>query len=145
MYVIWPDEQTLDANALPAAIACNIAKDSDMLRAVRSASRYVEAGIRTSPDLGEGSGPLNHFHSIQVLPFSRCVPLLPFDSCGEISRSRSLTTHSGNFIDYLLERDDVIPAWHDYTHHDFVERMGNGTLPVESYKRYMIQDYLYLV
>jgi len=52
---------------------------------------------------------------------------------------------SGNFIEYVLEREDVNSVWHDYTHHDFVERMGNGTLPVESYKNYMIQDYLYLV
>lgn len=51
----------------------------------------------------------------------------------------------GGFIQYLLERDDVKPAWHDYTHHEFVERMGDGTLPREVFKNYMIQDYLYLV
>lgn len=49
------------------------------------------------------------------------------------------------FIDYLLERKDVRPAWHEYTHHEFVERMGDGTLPPETFKYYMIQDYLYLV
>lgn len=55
---------------LLAAIACNLAKDSDVKRAVRDACRYVEAGIKTSFDLGKGSGPLNHFHSVQVLPFA---------------------------------------------------------------------------
>lgn len=55
---------------LVAAIACNLARDEDIARAVRSACRYVEAAIRTSPNLGKGSGPLNHFHSIQVLPFA---------------------------------------------------------------------------
>lgn len=56
--------------SLASAIACNLAKDNDVKKAVRSACRYVEAGIKTSPNLGKGSGPLNHFHSLQVLPFS---------------------------------------------------------------------------
>lgn len=37
------------------------------------------------------------------------------------------------------------PAWHDYTHHEFCARMGDGTLPRETFRNYMIQDYLYLV
>lgn len=51
-----------------AAIACNLAlfpsTDGDeepMLRAVKSACRYVEFGIRTAPNLGKGNGPINHF------------------------------------------------------------------------------------
>ena len=48
-------------------------------------------------------------------------------------------------MEYLLERDDVKPAWHEFTHHEFVRRMGDGTLPRETFKYYMIQDYLYLV
>jgi hydroxymethylpyrimidine kinase/phosphomethylpyrimidine kinase len=56
--------------SLASAIACNLAKDDDVKKAVRSACRYVEAAIKTSPNLGKGSGPLNHFHSLQVLPFS---------------------------------------------------------------------------
>lgn len=48
-------------------------------------------------------------------------------------------------MEYLLDREDVKPAWHDYTHHEFVQRMGDGTLPPETFKYYMIQDYLYLV
>lgn len=51
----------------------------------------------------------------------------------------------GGFIEYLLEREDVKPAWHQYTHHEFVQRMGDGTLPLDTFKNYMIQDYLYLV
>lgn len=35
--------------------------------------------------------------------------------------------------------------WHAYTHHEFVERLADGTLPLESFKRYLVQDYLYLV
>jgi len=43
----------------------------DVKRAVKKANRYVEAGIRTSVDLGKGSGPINHFHSTYSLPFAQ--------------------------------------------------------------------------
>jgi hydroxymethylpyrimidine kinase/phosphomethylpyrimidine kinase len=59
--------------SLASAIACNLAKDDNVKNAVRSACRYVEAAIKTSPNLGKGSGPLNHFHALQVLPFSTYV------------------------------------------------------------------------
>lgn len=35
--------------------------------------------------------------------------------------------------------------WHEFTHHEFVELLGDGSLSLDAYKRYMIQDYLYLV
>ncbi|KAF2772850.1 hypothetical protein EJ03DRAFT_265978 [Teratosphaeria nubilosa] len=107
---------------LASAIACNLAKDMPVAKAVRTACRYVEAGIKTSPGLGRGSGPLNHFHSIQSLPY-----------------------YPGGFIEYILEREDVKQAWHEYTHHSFVEGIGDGTLSPEIFKFYMIQDYLYLI
>lgn len=53
-----------------AAIACNLALGMDMITAVRKANKYVEAGIRTSKDLGNGHGPINHFHSTYTLPFA---------------------------------------------------------------------------
>lgn len=52
---------------------------------------------------------------------------------------------SGGFIEYMLERPDVAGVWKDFTHHEFVEQMGNGTLPVERFRFYMAQDFLYLV
>lgn len=48
-------------------------------------------------------------------------------------------------MDWLLERADVQQVWKEFTQHDFVEKMGDGTLPVERFKFYMVQDYLYLV
>jgi hydroxymethylpyrimidine/phosphomethylpyrimidine kinase len=53
-----------------AAIASNLANGLDIVRAVRRACRYVEAGIKTSTDLGRGNGPINHFHSTYTLPFT---------------------------------------------------------------------------
>ncbi len=52
---------------------------------------------------------------------------------------------SGHFIDYFLERPDVAPVWEKFVNHPFVLAMGDGTLPLESFKGYLIQDYIYLV
>ncbi|KAJ8106334.1 hypothetical protein OPT61_g9606 [Boeremia exigua] len=108
--------------SLASAIACNLTSGMSMAKAVDKANRYVEAGIKTSVDLGKGSGPINHFHSSYMLPFSQ-----------------------GGFIQYLLDRDDVQKPWKEYTEHEFVRKMGDGSLPVENYKYYLIQDYLFLV
>ncbi|KAI4819777.1 hypothetical protein E4T45_10531 [Aureobasidium sp. EXF-8846] len=107
--------------SLASAIACNVASGLSMERAVRAAGRYVEAGIKTSVDLGKGSGPINHFHSLNIMPFP-----------------------PGGFVDWLLEREDVQQVWKEFTQHEFVEKMGDGTLPVDRFKFYMVQDYLYL-
>ena len=52
---------------------------------------------------------------------------------------------SGGFLQYLLERPDVSQAWPRYVNHPFVTALGDGTLPTESFKGYLVQDYLYLV
>ena len=57
-------------NKTLAAVASNLAKGLQVSEAVRSACRYVEAGIRTATDLGHGNGPINHFHSTYTLPFT---------------------------------------------------------------------------
>ncbi|KAF1978337.1 hypothetical protein BU23DRAFT_595557 [Bimuria novae-zelandiae CBS 107.79] len=108
--------------SLASAIACNLASGHDMKSAIKKANRYVEAGIKTSVDMGKGSGPINHFHSTYTLPFA-----------------------PGGFIDYLLDRGDVKGPWQKYIHHDFVQRLADGTLPIENFKHYLIQDYLFLI
>lgn len=107
--------------SLASAIAAQLARGADLKRAVRRACQYVAVGIKTSVDFSKGSGPINHFHSVQMLPFVR-----------------------GSFIEYLLDRSDVHPLWKRYTHHPFANQMGDGTLPLEAFKQYLIQDYLYL-
>lgn len=108
--------------SLASAIACNLASGLSVHKAVEKANRYVEAGIKTSTDIGRGNGPINHFHSLYSLPFA-----------------------PGGFIQYLLEREDIQGPWKQYTEHEFVRQMGDGSLPVEKFKYYMIQDYLFLV
>ncbi|KAI8307104.1 putative hydroxymethylpyrimidine/phosphomethylpyrimidine kinase 2 [Colletotrichum sp. SAR11_240] len=51
----------------------------------------------------------------------------------------------GRFIEYMLARPDVKDVWSEFVYHPFVMAMGDGTLPLESFKKYLIQDYLYLV
>lgn len=59
--------------------------------------------------------------------------------------SSTKQSNRGGFIHYLLDRDDIQKPWKQYTEHEFVQRMGDGSLPVENYKYYLIQDYLFLV
>ncbi|KAI0901791.1 Phosphomethylpyrimidine kinase-domain-containing protein [Annulohypoxylon nitens] len=108
--------------SLASAIASNLSRGLEPVESVRAACRYVEAGIKSAPGYGKGNGPINHFHSTLTLPFS-----------------------PGHFIDYLLERPDVSPVWQRYINHPFVLALGNGELPLDSFKGYLIQDYLYLI
>ncbi|RYC65826.1 hypothetical protein CHU98_g386 [Xylaria longipes] len=108
--------------SLASAIAANLARGLETVDAVRAACRYIEAAIRTAPGYGKGHGPLNHFHSTYMLPFA-----------------------PGRFVEWLLSRPDVAPVWHRFVNHPFVLALGNGELPLESFKKYLIQDYLYLV
>ncbi|MCV0427031.1 MAG: TenA family protein, partial [Roseibium sp.] len=47
----------------------------------------------------------------------------------------------------LFERlkADAAPQWIDYTQHEFVRQLGDASLPLESFKHYLVQDYLFLV
>lgn len=53
--------------------------------------------------------------------------------------------YRGRFLEFLLNRPDVAPVWHEYVNHPFVLAMGDGKLPLDSFKGYLVQDYLYLV
>ena len=52
---------------------------------------------------------------------------------------------SGSFVDYLLSRLDVRDIWESHIRHPFIGRIGDGSLPQEGFKRYLVQDYLFLV
>ena len=47
----------------------------------------------------------------------------------------------------LFERlkTDCLKDWQSYTHHPFVEQMGEGTLPEPAFRDYLVQDYLFLI
>src|SRR5690625_7361481 len=35
--------------------------------------------------------------------------------------------------------------WEGYTHHSFVEQLGEGTLHLAAFQDYLVQDYLFLI
>src|SRR4051812_39815008 len=41
--------------------------------------------------------------------------------------------------------DAAGPAWKDYTRHEFVLRLARGDLPAAAFRRYLVQDYLFLL
>jgi len=43
-----------------AAITASLASGHDLMEAVRRAKRYITEAIRNNPELGSGSGPLDH-------------------------------------------------------------------------------------
>ena len=47
----------------------------------------------------------------------------------------------------LFERlkADAAEAWRGYVHHPFVCGLGDGTLPKDSFRHYLVQDYLFLI
>ena len=42
-------------------------------------------------------------------------------------------------------RDACTAEWRAYTEHEFVRRLGDGTLPAACFRHYLIQDYLFLI
>lgn len=46
---------------------------------------------------------------------------------------------------YSTLKNRIGSDWTDYTEHSFVEDLGAGTLPLESFKDYLVQDYLFLI
>lgn len=74
---------------------------------------------------------------MSTIPTFYYDPSTPFDLNQNINR--------GYFVEYLLSRPDVRDVWKRFVYHPFVMAMGNGTLPLDSFKGYIVQDYLYLV
>ncbi|PHH82861.1 hypothetical protein CDD82_4499 [Ophiocordyceps australis] len=136
IHLVSPWQQTSSTHGtgctLAAAIAAHLARsildhghaqlNLDLPMAVRAACRYVDAAIRAAPGFGRGHGPLGHLHSLQTLPFA-----------------------PGYFVEYLLARPDVTPLWDRFLNHPFVRAIGDASLPLDSFKHYLVQDYLFLL
>lgn len=49
----------------------------------------------------------------------------------------------GRFLEYIIEQTGDV--WKMHTEHEFLTRLADGSLPIENFKYYLIQDYLFLV
>ncbi|ANB12751.1 putative phosphomethylpyrimidine kinase [Sugiyamaella lignohabitans] len=107
---------------LASAIASNLGHGMSLDNAVKNGIRYVQRAIVTAPNIGQGHGPVNHIHNLQIRPYT-----------------------PGHFVDYLLNHPKVKPHWDLYVNHPFTKQVGQGTLPVETFKYFLTQDYLYLI
>ncbi|EJD48646.1 thiamin biosynthesis protein [Auricularia subglabra TFB-10046 SS5] len=110
---------------LSASIACELAFGKSMRDAVRDAILYTHRGIETAPGIGKGHGPLNHVHSVipRPLPVKSASNPFPFTS--------AMIAGCGG-------------DWAAYVKHPFVQQLGKGTLPLENFKHFIIQDWHYL-
>lgn len=58
-----------------------------------------------------------------------------------------MTITSSRSANSLFSRlcDASPQAWQAYCEHPFVEQIGDGTLPLESFQHFLLQDYLFLI
>ncbi|KAJ6630285.1 Phosphomethylpyrimidine kinase-domain-containing protein [Mycena sp. CBHHK59/15] len=86
---------------------------------------YTHLGIETASKIGAGHGPLNHLHSVAQMGIPRRTPSNPYP-----------------FTRLLISGSAAI--WKEYVEHDFVQRLGKGTLAQASFVHFIKQDYHYL-
>ena len=65
----------------------------------------------------------------------------------QLSREPKFSAPCKDIIVKLFERlkADTPVQWSAYVDHDFVKQLGSGSLPLESFKHYLVQDYLFLI
>ncbi|KAF8223428.1 hypothetical protein L208DRAFT_1454809 [Tricholoma matsutake] len=110
---------------LSAAIAAELAQGNDLKEAVKKAVIYTYRGIETAPPIGKGHGPLDHFHG--TIP--RTIP--------------RRTKHNRHPFTRMLIQGNL-GDWKAYVEHEFVKRLGMGTLSRRSFTHFITQDYHYL-
>ncbi|KAF7359107.1 hypothetical protein MSAN_01252100 [Mycena sanguinolenta] len=110
---------------LSAALACALADGASVSEAATAAAAFTHLGIRTATKLGAGHGPLNHLHSVTQRLVPPRTPTNPYP------------------LTQLLIKGSA-GIWREYVEHPFVQRLGEGTLPKDSFVRFITQDYHYL-
>ena len=104
---------------LSSAIAANLAKGYTLSDAVRLAKEYISGALGAMLDLGKGSGPMNH----------------AFNLTGKFAEKHDVRK---------ILMASVSDIWPEYNNHPFVRGLETGTLDPQKFRRYIIQDYLYL-
>lgn len=112
---------------LSAALAAVYAQNpgAELATSVSTAITYTQGAIAAAFPLGSGHGPTNHGY----LTVPRLLPL-------------PTATHPTPFLSHLIGACPDL--WEQYVKHPFVIQLGEGTLPRDSFKHYITQDYHYL-
>lgn len=105
--------------SLSAAVAALRPRRPDWVTAVTEAKEWLTGAIAAGDALGVGSGrgPVDHFHHAPALGVA------------------PVTTEAWAAAAGLREACDALP---------FVQRLADGTLPVDAFEEYLQQDVLYL-
>jgi len=106
-------------------LASHLGSGLNVLEATRLAEVYTHIGISTAFPIGRGHGPLNHLHPILPRAVPKPTPSLPFP-----------------FVTALIESSRA--TWTSYVRHEFVQKLGNATLPRDNFIHFIKQDYHYL-
>ncbi|KNC99691.1 phosphomethylpyrimidine kinase [Spizellomyces punctatus DAOM BR117] len=108
---------------LSAAITAGLAKGLKVRDSVEKAMLCVSKGLASSFSIGKGGGPLNHFPPVMNL-------------------SSEPSYRGGSFVQLL--KSAYPQEWSDYVNHEFVRKLADGSLPIECFKHYIRQDYIFL-
>jgi hydroxymethylpyrimidine/phosphomethylpyrimidine kinase len=112
---------------LSAALASALAGGANVVDAAVIATAYTHLGIQTASKLGAGHGPLNHLHSVAQMGVLPCVSP-PFNCSFAFSPViRRTPTNPYPLTQLLIHGSAAI--WKEYVEHEFVQRLGEGTLP----------------
>ncbi|PWN48594.1 hypothetical protein IE53DRAFT_319069 [Violaceomyces palustris] len=135
---------------LSSALASSLAKGESLLVSTSRAVDYVQRAIPLGiQDLGSGSGPLDH--SFQIQPKVLLLPLSS-DPTTTYTTSRSQTFPLLQSLVMNSARTEgrggggwiISNVWKDFVRHDFVQGLRSGELPLESFKWFLKQDYVFL-
>lgn len=116
---------------LSSAIASNLSNGLSIINSVANGIVYVQNGIKTAPNIGNGHGPLNHIQNMKQYNYMSSSKFeLPFKT--------------GEALEYLVNHPEVKDHWNSYTNHNFMKMVYNFKLPLDNFKRFAEQNYIYL-
>lgn len=119
---------------LASAIASNLAHGLSLINAVGNSITYVQNGIKTAPNIGSGHGPLNHLQSVRQYNYEVLVN----------DEKYALPFKEGQAVQYMCNHPEISPFWEKYTHHPFMKKVGDYSLPLENFTKFVEQNVIYL-
>lgn len=133
---------------LSAAITAGFALGKPVKEAVEGALVYLNHAIASKVPFSVGTGahgPVNHLHSIGALPVVQAEPAREVELVAKPQQQvpSPISAEATALIDRFIA--SCKDEWSQFVDHEFVRKLGDGTLPVECFKHYLTQDYIYLI